>query len=118
MQRWAVYWAPPPDSALARFGAAWLGRDAAGGEDPKRPALPGIGAAEAEALTAAPRFYGLHGTLKPPFALTASIGPEDVTAEARRFADFAHRYQIGQRNQRACVVTHVKRFQILGLRSF
>ena len=32
MQRYALYWAPRPDSALAAFGRAWLGADPETGE--------------------------------------------------------------------------------------
>ncbi len=66
--RYALYHAPPTGSALARLGAEWLGRDAAGGEGAQvAAALPGTrGLAR---LTAAPRRYGLHATLKPPMRL-------------------------------------------------
>jgi putative phosphonate metabolism protein len=69
--RYAVYWAPPADGALWRFGARWLGRDpATGAETP-----PGDGATADAAwlqdVTAEPRRYGLHATLKPPFRLAA-----------------------------------------------
>ena len=60
--RYAVYFAPAEASPLGRFGAAWLGRDA-GGLD-----LPGLPRPRAE-LTAAPRRYGFHATLKAPFRL-------------------------------------------------
>jgi putative phosphonate metabolism protein len=69
--RYAVYWAPPSDSALWRFGARWLGRDPDGGAE----TAPGDGAASEPAwlaaVTADPRLYGLHATLKPPFRLAA-----------------------------------------------
>src|SRR5271169_6706597 len=67
--RYAIYWAPPTDGALWRFGARWLGRDPeTGAETP-----PGDGdtaePAWLHAVTAEPRRYGLHATLKPPFRL-------------------------------------------------
>lgn len=61
--RFAIYYLPPA-GALAGFGARWLGRDVAHGAVVTQPALEGI-----EAVTAAPRKYGFHGTLKPPFRL-------------------------------------------------
>jgi putative phosphonate metabolism protein len=67
--RFALYWAPPSGSPLAALGAAWLGRDAAGGDPEARPVLPGFRPERLAELTAEPRRYGLHGTLKPPFAL-------------------------------------------------
>lgn len=67
--RYAVYYAPPAGSALALFGAAWLGRDAETGAQCGPPAGLGLSADRLAAFTAAPARYGFHGTLKPPFAL-------------------------------------------------
>lgn len=61
--RYAIYYVPP-DGPLASFGAAWLGWDIATARDVPQPELPGL----AE-VTAAPRKYGFHGTLKAPFWL-------------------------------------------------
>jgi putative phosphonate metabolism protein len=69
--RFAVFYAPPEDTLLARTGARWLGRDAVSGEPLMQPAFSAIGAARLAELTASARRYGLHGTLKPPFALNA-----------------------------------------------
>ncbi len=66
--RYAIYHAPAANSALARFGAAWLGWDAEAGTTVAHPHLPGL-PRPAEELTAIPRKYGFHGTLKPPFRL-------------------------------------------------
>lgn len=62
MQRYAIYYAPQA-GGLAEVTAAWLGWDPARGE-----ALPHPDAAIA-AITEAPRKYGFHGTIKPPFHL-------------------------------------------------
>jgi putative phosphonate metabolism protein len=67
-RRYAVFWAPPCDSALARFGAGWLGWDAERGKAVAHRKLRGLAAPLAE-LTATPRRYGFHATLKPPFRL-------------------------------------------------
>jgi putative phosphonate metabolism protein len=64
--RHAVYWAPPAGSALARFGADWLGWDAEAARSCPVMALPGVAV---EAVTAVPRRYGFHATLKAPFRL-------------------------------------------------
>lgn len=67
--RYAIYLAPAADSAWGRFGAEWIGRCAAGGPaGPQRP-IDGIDRATLAALTADPRRYGFHATLKPPFRL-------------------------------------------------
>ena len=62
MKRYAIYYAPPL-GAFAQAGAAWLGWDAAAGAPVPQPD-PGLAA-----VTVAPRKYGFHGTLKPPFRL-------------------------------------------------
>lgn len=78
MQRYAIYYAPAPDTALARFGAAWIGRDAATGQAVAQPEVPGLDIA---AATAFPRLYGFHATLKAPFSLAAGC-TEAALAEA------------------------------------
>ena len=65
--RYAIYYAPPP-GALADFGAAWLGWDAALGCEVAHPEVVGLPHPIA-ALTETPRKYGFHGTIKPPFQL-------------------------------------------------
>ena len=67
--RFALYYAPPPVSALEEFGASWLGWNARRGLPVERLALPGLDPAFVEDITAEPARYGLHATLKPPFAL-------------------------------------------------
>lgn len=83
--RYAIYYAPPADSALWRFGSAWLGRDAETGEAPPRPDIPGL-PASAETLTRTPARYGFHGTLKPPFALAEGRKPAELEAAAGALA--------------------------------
>lgn len=62
--RAALYWAPDIDDPLHAAGSAWLGRDAETAALLPQPDLPDIAP-----LTADPRGYGLHATLKPPFRL-------------------------------------------------
>jgi len=71
--RYAVYFAPQPASALARFGAAWLGCDVAGNESVAQPVVAGIDRERLHAITAEPRHYSFHATLKPPFALAEGV---------------------------------------------
>lgn len=82
--RYAVYWAPPSGSALARFGAEWLGWDAEAGAAAPHPALPGL-PGDAAALTETPRRYGFHATVKPPFALAEGTDAEALAAALRDF---------------------------------
>jgi putative phosphonate metabolism protein len=69
--RYAIYYAPGPSSALWRFGCSIIGRDAVTGEAVVQPALRGIAAERLAELTAEPRQYGFHATLKAPFRLMA-----------------------------------------------
>lgn len=77
--RLALYWAPELDDPLHALGSAWLGRDAETGAALPQPPLPGHDIA---ALTADPRGYGLHATLKPPFRLAVSWAEAMAAAEA------------------------------------
>jgi len=85
--RYAIFFVPPPDSALYRFGAATLGYDAYSGDDV--PSLSGadVSAAEWRELTAEPRRYGFHATLKAPFRLRGEYAESDLIDELARFAD-------------------------------
>jgi len=67
--RFALYTAPAADDPLHDWAAEWLGRDPESGEDfPPVPAA-GLSPTRVADLTADPRLYGFHGTLKPPFRL-------------------------------------------------
>lgn len=83
--RHAVYWMPP-EGPLARFGAAWLGWDAASGVPVTPPTFPGIPQDEVAAATQAPRKYGLHATIKAPFRLVPDAGPDDLAGAVARLA--------------------------------
>ena len=84
-RRHAIYFAPPAASPLARFAAAWLGWDPETGAAPDPPALPGLPRPRA-ALTEAPRRYGFHATLKPPFRLAAGTDAAALDAAAAALA--------------------------------
>jgi putative phosphonate metabolism protein len=84
--RYAIYYAPPADSLLWRMASAWLGRDAYDGRVLPRPQLPSLDGLDLEALTADPRGYGFHATLKAPFELTADRAEVELLAFAEAFA--------------------------------
>jgi len=84
--RYAVYAAPGPDSALGRFGEAWLGRDPASGGPIRRPTLSDLSPDRIAALTVSPTRYGFHGTLKPPFALADGRDEDSLRAAAKALA--------------------------------
>jgi putative phosphonate metabolism protein len=69
--RYAVY-VTLPQGPLSDFGAAWLGWNAATGERPDAPVVHGL-PLPAHEITATPRKYGLHGTIKPPFRLVEGM---------------------------------------------
>lgn len=103
--RLALYYAPPFGAAWWRAGCAWLGRDADAAIDPGtadpadaiRCDIARLAAAigrDVAALTVAPRRYGWHGTLVPPFRCAAGITPQDVLVAARDWAARIERFAV------------------------
>ena len=84
--RYAIYFAPPAASPLARFGAAWLGRDAETGAHLARPAMEGFSDERLAYITAAPRGYGFHATLVPPMRLAEGCTPDALDEALASFA--------------------------------
>lgn len=84
--RYAVYYAAPPASPLEQFGTGWLGRDHRTCAILPQPAVPGIAPERLHELTAAPRRYGFHGTLKAPFRLAEGHGGEALHEAVAAFA--------------------------------
>src|SRR5579863_6108458 len=82
MMRVAVYYAPQPDDPLFAEAASWLGRDPESGAPSPQPDIPGI----AE-VTAEPRLYGFHATLKPPMRLKQGRQWSDVVEAATQVAN-------------------------------
>jgi putative phosphonate metabolism protein len=80
-KRYAVYYAPG-SGAFATAAACWLGWDPVAGAPVAQPQL-GVDLA---VLTAAPRKYGFHGTIKPPFRLAEGVGLADLQAQTRALA--------------------------------
>jgi putative phosphonate metabolism protein len=62
--RVALYYAPLPHDPLTALSSAWLGRDPITNAPVPQPAIEDIAA-----ITAEPRSYGFHATLKPPMRL-------------------------------------------------
>src|SRR5215813_6768347 len=84
--RYAIYFVPPADSVLYRFGAGVLGYDCYTGESLPPPHDIALAASEWDALTHEARKYGFHATLKAPFRLLPPFSEADLTAELERFA--------------------------------
>jgi putative phosphonate metabolism protein len=77
--RFAIYYTAPADDPLTRLASAWLGRDAFSGAAIDARDGP-------DALTAAPRRYGFHGTLKAPFHLAPGADQADLITAFHAFA--------------------------------
>jgi putative phosphonate metabolism protein len=86
MPRYALYYAPRPEEALARFAASWLGRDPAQDQEAAQPRIAEIPPTRLAEITAEPRRYGFHGTLKPPMRLIDDVSEVDFLAAVGRFA--------------------------------
>lgn len=84
MPRYALFYAPAADSDLWRFGSRILGYDAATGA--AVPFYSPAGAEGWEDLTAEPRTYGFHATLKAPIHLADGVAEADLIAAVDAFA--------------------------------
>lgn len=85
--RYALYAVPAPDSPLWHFGSSVIGYDAATADDVAFPAAPPCDAEDWTALTAEPRRYGFHGTLKAPFALAEGADEAELIEAVMLFAE-------------------------------
>ena len=83
--RYAVYFAPEADDPWWAFGTRWLGSDPVTGQRLPRLPVEGLPEDTWERMTQAPRFYGFHATLKPPFALADGCSEAELVAQARDF---------------------------------
>lgn len=90
MDRYAIFFAPSPDTLLWKLGCLWHGRDPESGDGFRAAPPAGISAARQDEITRQARHYGFHATLKPPFALKAGtrladleVGLSDYAARAR-----------------------------------
>ncbi|WP_366942587.1 DUF1045 domain-containing protein [uncultured Tateyamaria sp.] len=84
--RYAVYYTPAAGTPLAGFGADWLGWDSAAGVGRAHLPVDGVDLAE---ITATPRKYGFHATIKPPFRLAKDRTAEALSAALERLCDAA-----------------------------
>ncbi|THV11839.1 DUF1045 domain-containing protein [Rhizobium rhizophilum] len=85
--RYAIYFCPTVDDPLSRTAAVWLGRDAFTGSAQSRMAEEGFQTEELDALTADPRRYGFHATLKAPFQLAEGMSEDDLLVAIAAFAE-------------------------------
>jgi Protein of unknown function (DUF1045) len=88
--RYAIYFVPPQSSLLYRYGSAILGYDCYTGNSVSFPDKFGGGAVNWNELTATPRRYGFHATLKAPFFLAPSCTEPQLVNALRNFAGLGH----------------------------
>ncbi|PWC34934.1 DUF1045 domain-containing protein [Azospirillum sp. TSO22-1] len=84
-RRFALYFAPEDDTALARFGWWWLARRPDRAEPEPLPAV-GLDPAAQMKLIAEPQRYGFHATLKAPFRLAEGTNAAALHDAAAAFA--------------------------------
>lgn len=84
--RYALYYAPRDGESLAMTANHWLGRNAESGQNLAIRPVPGIASERLAAITAEPRRYGFHGTLKAPIALGDDVSEREFLDAVGRFA--------------------------------
>ena len=87
--RYAIYFAADSDSVLSRFGAELLGYDAYRGDELPFPRQSLEVAPDWRDISADPRKYGFHATLKAPMALAPGRTEAELTAACAAFAGTA-----------------------------
>jgi len=93
--RHAIYYAPAANSRWWQFGSRWLGRDAVSGEPLPQFEVPGMPAEVLREVTAEPRRYGFHATLKPPFALPEGANSQDLYQVVKALAKQQRPFSLG-----------------------
>lgn len=84
--RYAIYFAAGADSVLSHFGAELLGYDVYTSDEVPFPADASRVAPDWRDVTADPRKYGFHGTLKAPMALAPGRTEAELVAACAAFA--------------------------------
>jgi hypothetical protein len=84
--RYAIYFTPTPQRYECALGNHWLGRCPTRNEACDQPAIAGLTSVEFAALTAAPRRYGWHATLKAPFTLAQGVSEESLCIAIEKLA--------------------------------
>jgi len=84
--RYAIYFAGPTGDPFMDLGNQWLGRNVFSGAPLVQPTVSDVLPTRLAELTADPRRYGFHGTLKAPFALANDKTEADLVAACQVFA--------------------------------
>jgi len=83
--RYAIFFVPPRDGPLYKFGSSALGYDSYSGTE--IASLSGDEFPDWRELTGEPRRYGFHATLKAPFQLQNECSEGDLLAQFLQFAN-------------------------------
>jgi putative phosphonate metabolism protein len=94
--RYAVYFAPTETSVLWQAACRWLGRDPRSGAELPQPEVDGCPAERIIQITASPRMYGFHATLKPPFGLAAGCTAAQLASAVRDLAARLQAFSVPQ----------------------
>ncbi|WP_333824983.1 DUF1045 domain-containing protein [Pinisolibacter sp.] len=99
--RYGIYLAPAPETPLWRAASRVIGRDAVTGESLAFPTVTPCDRDDWRDLTAEPRRYGFHATLKAPFELADDADEILLTDAARGFAATRRGFSVGDLSVRA-----------------
>jgi len=92
--RYAIYFTPPPFSALARFGSGIIGYDCFDAVEVPHVELKGIDLNLQKLMTLDPRRYGFHATIVAPFHLREH-SEDELIASASAYATRTAPIRIG-----------------------
>ena len=84
MTRYAIYYCPD-NGGFASAAASWLGYDCVSGRDIAQTQLGDLPRSFAD-ITADPRKYGFHGTIKAPFRLADGVAIGDLAQAVKLLA--------------------------------
>ena len=91
--RFAIYYMPSGSNPLSIFASSWFGWNPHQGRDVSYPVLKNLNVNIAE-LTTKPGKYGLHGTLKPPFALAKHKNFEEFRVAVSKLSKSIYKFEI------------------------
>jgi putative phosphonate metabolism protein len=106
--RYAIYYLPQPNTLLYSLGVEWLGYDLERGVSVMPPLPDEISIDCWSQVTASPRRYGFHATLKPPFRLAKDHSQQELRAALAKFANDCHPF-----SGSPLTLAHLGRFQAL-----
>jgi hypothetical protein len=90
LPRYAIYFVPAAATKFFRFGSSVLGYDCYTGASIERPAALAAEPELWDALTAEPRRYDFHATLKAPFGLSPLYTETQLINAVHSFAGLPH----------------------------